>query len=99
MSLDAPAPCLLRRRRAEHGEEILLRVALEPRRRLSLRARRFDDALRGLERAEHGLEIHDLRRRHVAALAEAALQQLVRELALRLAHRADQQPLAREHFG
>ena len=44
------------------------------------------------------LELDDRRVGLVAALAQPALQQLVRELALRLGHRLDRQPVARERL-
>ena len=99
MAFDAPAPgcrARLRRRRAEDRKEIPLRVAHQW---TSARRLRRGRALRGFERAEHRLEIHDLRRRHVAALAETRLQQLVRELPLRLRHVFDRQSIARKRFG
>ena len=96
MAFDAPAPGVLRRRRAEHREEIPLRIADE--RRIARRLRR-GGTLRRLERAQHRFQVHDRFRGEIAALAEAGLDQLVRERPLRLAHLLDREPLARERLG
>ena len=96
MAFDAPAPRVFGGRRAEHREEIFFRIALEHLRLAVGAAARL--GARGLERLQHRLELHDGRRRHVAALAEAGLHQAVRELALRRRHVADEKPLAREHL-
>src|SRR6185436_18409120 len=86
----------LLRGRAEHREEVALRIAHQRRRARRLRRGR---ALRRFERAQHRLELHDRRRGEVAALAQAGLEQLVRELALRLGHFLDRQPLAWKRLG
>ncbi len=98
VALDAPAPrhLLRRRRRAEDREEVLLRIAFERRAARRLRAGR---PLRGLQRFQHGLEIHDRRRGQVAALAQPGLEQVAHQLMLRRAHVADQESLARKHLG
>jgi len=96
MAFDAPAPCALLRRRAEHREEVALRIAHQ--RRVTRRLRR-GRALRCFECTEHGLELHDRRRGEVAALAQTSLEQLVGELALRLRHFLDRQTLAWKRLG
>ena len=96
MAFDAPAPRLLRRRRPEDREEVFLRIALERRAARRLRGRR---PLRRLELFQHRFEIHDRRGGEVTALAQAGFQQIVRQLALRRGHRADQQALPRECLG
>jgi hypothetical protein len=53
-------------------------------------------ALRRFEHAEHGFQFHDGRGGKVAALAQAGLQQVVRELALGFAHVLDEDALALE---
>ena len=82
MELDAPAPRALRRRRAEHREPVPLRIA-----------RRATPLLHDLQDV---LELHDLRVRRVAAIAQPGLQQILRELALRLRHRLQLQAVALE---
>ena len=84
MAFDAPAPSAFGGRRAEHREQVLFLVA----RHLAA----------GLDRLEDVLELDDRRDLQVAARAEAAAQQIVREAALRLVHVLDHQALAREHF-
>src|SRR6202011_2923096 len=87
MPLDAPAPRVPRRWRTEDREEVALGIAHET------IASRW---LRGLDRGEDVLELHDLGRRHVAALAHAGLQQIVRALSLRLIHLLQSQAVPRK---
>ena len=84
MAFDAPAPAALRGRRAEHREQVLLLVA----RHLAA----------GLDRLEDVFELDDRGDLDVAARAQAAAQQIVRETPLRLVHVLDHQPLARERL-
>ena len=93
MSFDAPAPSAARARRAENGDEIFHRVALHAAalRRVAA-AGIFDDA-------QYVFELHDRGRRQVALLAEPRLEQVVRELPLRVGHGANREAVAREHFG
>src|SRR5260370_1212020 len=49
-------------------------------------------------RAKDLLELHDRRRREVAASAEAGLEQVMDERPLRLAHLLDRKPIPREHL-
>src|SRR5262249_57258560 len=65
MALEAPAPRLLVAWRAEDRQEVGLMVARH--------------ALTALDGTEDLLELHDRRRRQVAARAEAGLEQVVRE--------------------
>ena len=65
-----------------------------PRRRL-----RPGRALRGLERAEHGFEIHDRRRGQVAALAQARPSAGRARACAAARSCPDEQALAREHLG
>ena len=77
--------------RTEHRDVVFHRVALE-------RPLRRRCAGRILDLVQDAFELHDCGRRHVALLAQARAQQIVRGLALRLAHRADGQAVAREHL-
>ncbi len=95
MPFDAPAPRVPRRRRAEDREEVPHRVADE--RRTS--GLGLDRAPGGLERAQHRFEIHDRRRGQISALAQPGLEQVVRELPLRLIHRLNEQAFARKRLG
>ena len=96
MPFDAPAPGVPGGRRAEHRKEVALGIAHE--RRVPRRLRR-PRALRGFERAQHLFQVHDGRRREIAALAQAGLDQVVREAPLRLVHFLDGEPFAREGLG
>src|SRR4026208_1681135 len=82
MELDAPAPCPLGRRRAEDGEPIAFGIPCGT-------AALF-------LRLQNVLELHDLRVRRVTAIAQTGLEQLVRELALRLRHGLHLQTVALE---
>src|SRR2546430_4985388 len=90
MPLDAPTPRTVRRGRTEDREEVAFGIAHE-----AIGSWR----LRGFEGSEHALEVHDLRRRHIAALAEAGLQQVERERVLRWAHLLDRQAAPRQGLG
>src|SRR2546421_11917204 len=91
--LDAPAPCAARRWRSENREEVSLGVAQH---RITSQQLCGSRPLRGLQRTEDIFEIHDLSRRHVAALAQTGFQEIVRERALRLAHLLDRQAVPRK---
>ena len=90
MPLDAPTPRTVCRGRTEDREEVAFGIAHEA---------NGSWRLRGFEGSEHALEVHDLRRRHIAALAEAGLQQVERERALRWAHLLDRQAAPRKGLG
>src|SRR3982074_2462404 len=89
MPFDAPAPRAPRRRRTEDREEITLGIPHE-----AISSCR----LRCLDRGEDALELHDLRRRHVAALAQAGLQQIMCALSLRLVHLLQSQSVPRKEL-
>src|SRR5687767_168102 len=82
MPLNTPAPRVLRRWRTEDREEVpfgIAHKAIEPER------------LRVLDGREDFFELHDLSCRHVAALAQAGLEQIVCKGSLRMVHLADGQ--------
>src|SRR5467141_1408612 len=83
MPFDTPAPRVPRRWRTENREEVALGIAHES---IGLWRLRGGGGLCGLEGREDALELHDLRRRHVAALAQTSLQELARERLLRRVH-------------
>src|SRR6516162_10689157 len=85
MSLESPAPRVLVSRRAEDAELIRLVVARE------LTVRRLD-------RLEDLLQLHDGRRRCVAARAETGLEKIPGQRSLRFGHLLDLDALARELF-
>src|SRR5262249_42435143 len=94
MALNAPAPSPGRRRRAEDREEIPLGIAHH-----RVAAPGIVSPMRGFERAQDVLEIHDRGRRQIATLAQPGLEQLARQLTLRLGHRFDGQALSRKYVG
>ncbi len=92
MPFHAPAPGAVRAGRAEHRDEIFHGNALHP-----APLRRVASA-RVLDCPQHVLKLHDGGGGEVSLLAQTGFQEIVRGLALRLAHGSHREAVAGKHL-